>query len=260
MRGYGALRKKLKNTTDILYPLFLIFFLTAVWQFVTYFKIVPQFMLPSPYSVLKALISDAPLLLGHAKTTLFEAAAGLALSIAAAFIFAVLMDRFKALYEMLYPICVITQTVPTIAVAPLLVLWMGYGMAPKVAVIFITCFFPILIGLLQGLSSCDAAVLRLYRSMGAGYLQTLFGVKLYYAAESFFSGLKISAAYSLVGAVIAEWLGGSSGLGVYMTRVRKAYSYDKMFAVIFVITVLSLLIVWLVEFIKKRSMPWKKYE
>ena len=146
---------------------------------------------------------------------------------------------------------------PTIAIAPLLVLWFGFGMTPKVLLVFITCFFPLLVGLVAGFESADAGILRLYRSMGAGYLRVLWDVKLPYAAESFFAGLRISASYSIVGAVIAEWLGGEGGLGVYMTRVRKGFQFDKMFAVIIVISVLSLLLVEIVDALKKRILRWK---
>ena len=254
------MKKRLKSITAAIYPVSLAAVIVILWQAVSASGAIPRFMLPAPTAVLRALITEAPLLLSHAGTTLFEAVSGLLISVAAAFVLAVLMNRFTLLYKCVYPLAVVTQTIPTIAIAPLLVLWMGYGIAPKITVVFITCFFPLLVGLLDGLSSADGDVIGLYRSMGAGYLKTLTDVRLPYALESFFSGLKISAAYSVVGAVIAEWLGGSAGLGVYMTRVRKAYAYDKMFAVIIVITVISLLFVYLVNTLKKASMQWKKYE
>lgn len=231
-----------------------------IWYGVCRAGLVQEFMLPSPGRVVSAIINEAPALLVHSRTTLLEAAIGLGLSITAALLFAVLMDRFNFLYKAGYPVAVLTQTVPTVAIAPLLVLWFGYGMTPKIVLIFIACFFPMLIALLGGFNAADPGVLRLYRSMDAGYMRVLWDVKLPYALDSFFSGLRISVSYSVVGAVISEWLGGEGGLGVYMTRVRKSFAFDKMFAVIIVISVISLILIKLVDIIQVFVMPWKRYE
>lgn len=214
-------------------------------------------MLPSPQSVVKALVSDLPLLLTHSKVTLIEAFAGLLLSIVFALLLAIVMEEFTSVRKTLYPVLIITQTIPTIAIAPLLVLWLGYGMAPKIALIFITCFFPLVISILSGFNTVDEDAIRLFSSMGATRAQMLFWIKLPSAVESFFAGLKVSASYSIVGAVIAEWLGGNNGLGVYMTRVRKSFSFDKMFAVIIVVTVISLILLYLIDRLQKRAMKWK---
>lgn len=252
--------KKRQSITNKLYPLAFIVLIIALWDLVCRLGLVAEFMLPSPGKVVRALVSEFPILLDHSRTTLLEAAAGLGLSLVAALVFAVLMDRFEFLYKAGYPIAVLTQTVPTVAVAPLLVLWFGYGVAPKIILIFVACFFPMLIALLGGFSAADPGVLRLYRSMNAGYLRILRDVKLPYALDSFFSGLRISVSYSVVGAVISEWLGGQGGLGVYMTRVRKSFAFDKMFAVIIVTSVVSLILIKLVDIIQSAVMPWKKYE
>lgn len=235
----------------------LIIFILILWQIVGMMGIVPDFMLPTPIDVLTALIHDWQLILKSSLITLWEAALGMGLALLVSVITAVAMDRFKIIHQALFPICVVSQTVPTIAIAPLLVLWFGFGMTPKVLLVFITCFFPLLVGLVSGFDSSDKNVLRLYRSMGAGYMKTLFDVKFPYAMESFFAGLKVSASYSIVGAVIAEWLGGNSGLGVYMTRVRKSFQFDKMFAVIIVVSALSLILMKIVELLQKRALHWK---
>ncbi|MBQ6507326.1 MAG: ABC transporter permease subunit, partial [Clostridia bacterium] len=154
---------------------------------------------------------------------------------------------------------VVTQTIPTIAIAPLLVLWMGFGMAPKITLVEITTFFPVAVGLLDGFKSADPDAVALLRSMNATRGQIFRHVKFPAALPFFFSGLRISASYAVVGAVISEWLGGFEGLGVYMTRVRKAYAFDKMFAVILLIVIVSLLLMKLVNVIKAVSMPWLKY-
>lgn len=228
-----------------------------IWLLISEFEIVPAYMLPSPIDVGKVFIGDIDTILMHSVVTLQETIYGLLLGIILAFIIATVMDRFIILDKACYPLIVITQTIPTIAIAPLLVLWMGFGMAPKIALVVITTFFPIAIGLLDGYKSVDRDSLDLMRSMGANRLQIFRHVKLPAALPHFFSGLQISSSYAVVGAVVAEWLGGFEGLGVYMTRVKKAYAFDKMFAVIIFIVIISLLLMLLVKAIRRASMPWE---
>ncbi len=171
---------------------------------------------------------------------------------------ATLMDRHETLNRALYPVMVVTQTIPTVAIAPILVLWMGFGMAPKITLVVITTFFPIAVSLLDGYKSVDADAVNLLKTMGASPWQIFYHVKFPSALPQFFSGLKVSASYAIVGAVIAEWLGGFEGLGVYMTRVRKAYAFDKMFAVIILIVIISLLLMAVVNLMGSAVMPWLK--
>lgn len=217
-------------------------------------------MLPSPSDVVRAFADNFAVMLQQAAVTLQEACCGLLIGIVLAFIISALMDRFAFLYKALYPLLVISQTIPTIAIAPLLVLWMGFGMAPKITLVVLTTFFPIAIGMLNGFAGVDGDAVNLMRAMGADRYQIFRYVKLPNCAPSFFSGLRISASYAVVGAVVSEWLGGFEGLGVYMTRVKKAYAFDKMFAVIVFISVISLLLMFLVSVLEKAAMPYKKKE
>lgn len=229
-----------------------------VWEYISSNEIVPKFMLPSPKDVIKAMVNDRELLIFHAKATLKEAFLGLGLGVLLGFVIAVIMDSSKLIKAAIYPLLVITQTIPTVAIAPLLILWLGYEMTPKVVLIIITSFFPITIGLLDGFMSADKDAINLMKAMGANPFQIFWHIKLPSSLTFFFSGLRISVSYSIVGAVVAEWLGGFQGLGVYMTRVRKAYSFDKMFAVIFFISILSLVLMYLVTCIQRLSMPWTR--
>jgi len=167
------------------------------------------------------------------------------------------MDAFEVLYRAFYPIVIITQTILTVAIAPLLVLGFGYEMTPKIILIVIATFFPVTVGLLDGFRAVDRDAVGLLRSMGATRVQIFRHLKAPSALPQFFSGLRIAAAYSVVGAVISEWLGGFGGLGVYMTRVKKAFAFDKMFAVIFLISAISLLLMALVNFAEKKCMPYR---
>ena len=227
-----------------------------MWWSVSAAGMVPAYMLPSPEAVAAAFVRDFPNLMNHAFVSLSEALCGLLAGIVLAFGLACVMDRFLNLEKAVLPLLVVTQTIPTIALAPLLVLWMGFGMEPKITLVVITTFFPIAVGLLDGFKSADPDAVALLRSMNATRGQIFHHVKFPAALPYFFSGLKISASYAVIGAVISEWLGGFEGLGVYMTRVRKAYAFDRMFAVILLVVIVSLFLMKLVTFIRKISMPW----
>lgn len=248
--------KRLQSITSKLPAAAALGILLLLWYALCESGLVPGYMLPSPVQVIRALAGDLAIILEHARITLQEAFYGLSLGIVLAFFAATLMDHFLILQRALYPIMIITQTIPTIAIAPVLVLWMGFGMAPKITLVVITTFFPITVGLLDGYKSVDKDSIDLMRAMGATKIQIFRHLKLPAALPHFFAGLKISASYAVVGAVISEWLGGFNGLGVYMTRVKKAYAFDKMFAVIIFIVIISLLLMALVNVIRRISMPW----
>ncbi|MBQ3211684.1 MAG: ABC transporter permease [Oscillospiraceae bacterium] len=231
--------------------------LLLTWQLVCMSGLIPSYMLPSPVDVLRAFVSELPLLWENSLITLQEAFIGLALGVGVGFLAAVLMDSFDVLYKAFYPLLIITQTVPSVAIAPLLVLWFGYEMTPKIVLIVISTFFPVTVGLLDGFRSADKDAIGLLRSMGADRLRIFRYIKFPTALPQLFSGLRIAAAYSVVGAVISEWLGGFGGLGVYMTRVKKAFAFDKMFAVIFLISAISLALMALVELAEKKCMPYR---
>lgn len=229
----------------------------VIWQAVCSFGLVPSFLLPSPLDVIGAITEDFELLMAHAGFTLAEALAGLAAGVAIGFVIALLIDRFRIVYQALMPLVTISQTIPTIAIAPLLVLWLGYGMLPKVLLVALTTFFPITVSLVQGFRSVDPDAISLMRTMDASWWQIFRFAKLPASMGQFFSGLRISATYAVVGAVVAEWLAGFSGLGVYMTRVRKSYAYDEMFAAIIIIAMLSLALMCAVSLLQRVCMPWE---
>ena len=251
------MKRKLQNITSKLWSVSAVALIVLLWQMVSSFGIVDAFMLPSPIQVLKAFVSEFPALMQHSLVTLAEAFLGLFFGILLGFAVAVLMDHFEILYKACFPLIVLTQTIPTVAIAPLLVLWFGYEMMPKVILIVITTFFPLAVGLLSGFKAADEDAINLLRAMGAGRWQIFRYIKFPGAMPQFFSGLRISASYAVVGAVISEWLGGFSGLGVYMTRVKQAFAFDKMFAVIFLISAISLLLMKGVDLLQKKLMPWE---
>lgn len=249
---------KTKNQLFYWQPILICCALLLLWQIVSALGIVPKFMLPAPTDVVKAFCGDFALIMSHTKITLLEAFLGLFMAVILSFAIAIVMDCNPMIYRSIYPLIIVSQTIPTIAIAPLLVLWFGYGILPKVILIVVTCFFPMTIGLLNGLAAVDSDVIHLMRSMGARESQIYRHVKLPATLSYFFAGLRISVSYSIIGAVISEWLGGVEGLGVYMIRVKKSYNFDKMFAVIFLISIISLLLMQLVGVLQKKVMPWEE--
>ena len=248
----------MKNKRDSIYPIgFGILFL-LIWQMLCSLQVIPAYLMPSPVQIVSALAEDFSLLMYHLLYTLLESMLGLILGVILGLLFALLMDRFSKLYKTFYPIIIISQTIPTIAIAPLLVLWFGYDLLPKIILIVLVTFFPITIGVLESFKSTDKDEINLLKSMGASEIDIYKFIKLPSSMGKFFAALKISASYSVVGGVISEWLGGFRGLGVYMTRVRKAYAFDKMFAVIIIISILSLLLLKAVDILEKISMPWEE--
>ena len=167
------------------------------------------------------------------------------------------MDNISLVRKAIYPYLIVSQTIPTVAIAPILVLWLGYGMLPKVVLVILTTLFPIVINILEGFSSVDKDAVNLLGLMGANYWQILYHVKLPASLSFFFSGLKISVSYAFVGSVIAEWLGGFEGLGVYMIRAKNAFSYSNMFAAIVVISAVSLLLLGIVSLVERWVTPWQ---
>lgn len=245
------------NIKNKLYPIITLIVAVLLWQVIVDFKNVPAYVVPSPTSIVKTLISDFKVIMQNTKVTIYESIVGFIISIILSFVLAVLMDSFKVVRKSLYPILVISQTIPTIAIAPLFIIWFGFGPMPKIIVVVITCFFPIVISLIDGFEKVDRDYINLFRTMKASRLQTFYHLKLPYAMVNLFSGLKIAATYMVMASVIGEWLGGDSGIGVYMVRAKSAYALDKVFAAIIVIVFISIIIIYIIDFISKRLIHWK---
>ncbi|MGI6552569.1 MAG: ABC transporter permease [Bacillota bacterium] len=177
-----------------------------------------------------------------------------------AMVLALLMDRIHCLYRAFYPLVIVSQTIPIIFLAPLLIIWFGFGILPKILVSILVCFFPVTISFFDGLANVDEELVNLLKSMGASPRQIMTMVKLPAALPSLFSGLRISATYSVMAAVIGEWLGASYGLGVFMTRASHAFSTAKVFAAILVVSLLSLAMLGLVNLTRKLLVPWAAWK
>ncbi|QXE20162.1 ABC transporter permease [Clostridium sp. 001] len=249
--------EKTKNIQSKIYPIATIVIVVLIWQLTINFAHVPQYIIPSPLDILKTLVSDFQNIMENTQTTLYESFIGFFISIIFSFILAVIMDSFEIVRKSIYPILLISQTIPTIAIAPLFIIWFGFGVLPKIIVVVMVCFFPIVVSLVDGFEKVDRDYINLFSTMKASKLQTFYHLKLPYAMVNFFSGLKIAATYMIMSAIIGEWLGGDNGIGVYMVRAKNAYQLDKVFASILVIVIVSIIIIYIIDFIGKKIIHWK---
>ena len=247
------------KTRNFLAAIVLAAILLILWEFLVYGGILSRAVFPAPTDIIRAVPSTVVPLLNHLPQTLAQVGIGFGISTALAFIIAMLMDRFDIVARALKPLLIIGQAVPTFAIAPMFVIWFGFGITPKVIVVVLICTFPILISLHEGLTSVGEDMLDYMRCIRANYLQVFVHLKLPASVPSLFAGLKIAATYSVTGAVIGEWLAGDGGLGTLMMRYRNAFRYDHMFAVILAICLLSLMAYFSVVFLKRfiqRRVKW----
>ncbi|MGE5372008.1 MAG: ABC transporter permease [Solirubrobacterales bacterium] len=252
--------KKSRNTGDILAPTILIAGLIGLWYGSVRVMNVPDWLAASPDVVARTLVADRAVLWQHTRVTLAETIIGFVIAIALAAVIAYVMDGVPRLKQAMLPLLVASQTIPIISVAPLFIIWFGYGLMPKIVTVVLVCFFPVAISLLNGLASVDQEYLDLFRSMRAGSWNTFRMVKLPMALPAFFAGLKIAASYAVMGAVIGEWLAAQSGLGLYMMTAQHAFRSDRVLAAIVVITVLSLILLFLVIAVERAVIPWNRIE
>lgn len=239
-------------------PVIFCVLLLAIWEFAVRVLALPAYVLPPPSAVFLSLLRDFPLFWPHIGATVLSAGIGLLLSAAVSIALGILMDAIAPLKRTLYPLLILSQTVPLVVIAPLLILYMGFGMMPKVVIVMLMCFFPIVVGLVQGLGQSDERMLGLLRSMGAKPAGIYRLVKFPGAMPAFFAGLRIAATYCVMGAVIGEWMGAEKGMGFLMMRLKNAYALDKVFALIVIISVVSLIFVGLARLLESICMPWKR--
>jgi ABC-type nitrate/sulfonate/bicarbonate transport system permease component len=237
-------------------PALLVVSVVCLWQIVAISSRLPAFVLPSPGQVMQAGWETRRLLGQAIGTTLIETALGMLVSLILGVAIAATMDLSPFLRRALYPILVASQTVQVLAIAPLLIIWFGFGLLPKVIIVVLVCFFPMAINTADGLASADPDLIALLRSMGARRGQIWRMVRLPAALPSFFSGLRVAVTYSVVGATIGEWVGGSAGLGLYMLRSKNALATDQVFVAMLITSILSIGLFVLVYTIERVALPW----
>lgn len=262
--------KNLRNTADKgrgllslprrwfnwLLPGSMLLLLLTIWELAVRFTGIEAWILPAPSVIFITLWQTRDLLVDHGVHTIYETLLGLGIAIMVGVLLAVFIDLSEKVRKSVYPLFVASQTIPIIAIAPLFAIWFGYGYTPKIILVALFCFFPITVSLADGFLSVDRQMIRLLDSMGASRSQIFRMVKLPAALPAFFSGLRIAGTYSVMAAVISEWLGASKGLGIFMTRSSQSFFTDRVFAIIMVITLLSLVIYGIIEGMSRLVMPW----
>ena len=239
-----------------IYPAAALLLLLLVWEGLVRALSVPSYVLPAPTRMFAALWTDRATLASHACVTVLEALGGMGISLACAVVLGILMDANEGIKAAIYPILVVTQTVPMIVLSPILILYLGFGLAPKILTVVLMCFFPIVVSFADGMGQIDPAYANLVRSYCGTRLQVYTQVKIPYAMPSLLSGLKVAATYSISGAVVGEWIASQAGLGYYLLRVKNSYALDKMFACVIVIILLSLAMNGLIWLIRKLFLPY----
>lgn len=248
----------MKKYYNNIIPALFILVLLLLWEGAVQIFQIPLYVLPSPVQVIKTLAAELHTLGGHAAVTVIEALSGIAISLVLALVLGILMDCFPVVKQGLYPILVVTQTVPMIVLAPILIIYMGFGVAPKILTVVLMCFFPIAVSFSDGLAQVDEEYVHLTRSYGAGRWETYRLVKIPASIPSLLSGLKVAATYSISGAVVGEWIGSQKGLGYYLLRVKNSYMLDKVFACVLVIIFLSLCMNGLIRLYQFAALPYLK--
>ncbi len=237
-------------------PAGLVALVLAGWEAYARLSGISPLVLPAPSRILEQLWAFRAVAAGHLGPTLIEALAGLAVAIVLAVATAAVMDRVELVHRALAPLLVATQTIPIVAIAPLFVLWFGFGIAPKVLVVVLVTFFPIVIALLGGLASVPPEASELMRSYGASPGLAFRKLRWPAALPSFFTGLRIAATYAVIGAVFGEYVGAREGLGIWMQLSQNAFRTDLVFGAILLTAIVSVALYGLVTLLERLAIPW----
>lgn len=214
-------------------------------------------MLPSPADIAVAAADQFTPLAEHTWATVKLTLGGFAIGTAVGLLLAVLLHLLPWLKRALYPLLILSQNIPTIALGPLLMIWFGFGLLPKLMVITLVCFFPVVVAALDGLTQTDRSMMNYMQMSGANRMRIFRKLELPHALPALFSGMKIAAAYSVMGAIVAEWLGASEGIGYYMLLQKSAYHTDRVFAAIAIIVVFSLVMFLMIALLERRLVQWR---
>jgi putative hydroxymethylpyrimidine transport system permease protein len=234
--------------------------LVLIWQAIVLLTGVPPYILPDPLSVVEAVFSHSGSLFEHSVTTLIEIVAGLLIGTFLGASNAIFMIASLSLKRWLLPVLVISQAIPVFALAPMLILWLGYGLASKIAMAVLIIFFPVTAAFYDGLRSTEPEWLELAQVMNAKPLAVIRHIRMPAALPAFASGLRVATATAPIGAIVGEWVGSSKGLGFYMLHANARMQIDIMFAALAVLAVLALSLYFLVDKIMIRIVYWQKEE
>ncbi len=245
-----------ERALNVLMPVATVAVLLGVWAGAVALFDIPDFLLPPPQDVILRIASDWPILLKNGLFTLNSVLTGFAASvlIGVPIAFAIVLSRMVERISM--PILVMSQTIPKVAIAPILVVWLGFGILPKIAIVFLISFFPIVVSTVVGLKSVEAEMIDLVRSMGAGTGKIMYRVRVPSALPQLFAGLKIAICLSVVGAIVGEFVGSDSGLGYLLLTSTGSLDGSLIWAALFVLIAIGIVLFSIVVKIERLLIPW----
>jgi ABC-type nitrate/sulfonate/bicarbonate transport system permease component len=255
--GRADAARALERRGRFFYPLVLVVLMLAVWEGAARLYNIPHYILPAPGLIVQTALNKYPVFLRHTGVTAQEVVGGGLLGIAVGMALALVMFLCSPLEKALYPLIVASLNVPVFAIAPLLVVWFGYGYQSKVIMAATIVFFPITVSTLDGLKRTDPDLIRLLRTMGASNRQILFKLRFPAALPALFSGLKLSAVYATIGAVVGEWVGAGAGLGYLMLSANAQLRIAEVFVAIMCLTPIGLLLLGGVHVLERWLLPWQ---
>ncbi len=239
-------------------PVSVLLFLLVAWEFIVKLMNVPEWLLPPPSKVMTEAINGWVNFYPDLLSTVMLAGLGLVIGSGIGLLTAIILHLIPILRDSVYPLLILSQNVPIIVLAPLLVIWFGFGILPKLIVITLVCFFPITVAAMDGFRQTSPELKQYMLVAGASSKQMFWKLELPFAIPSLFSGLKISATYSVMGAVISEWLGAKAGVGVYMTLASSSFRTDRVFVAIIAIMMLSLLFFGVIVLVERWLVRWQQ--
>ena len=240
----------------VLPPLLFSLVVLGAWQLYTELGDVNPLLLPSPLAVAQSVVDNAALFADNAVVTLQEILIGFALGAAAGIALAVLLTYSRLAERAVYPWLVASQMIPIVAVAPILVVWFGFTIVPKVVVVALVCFFPVVVNTIDGLKAVDPEMVRLMRTLGMSRPRIMRSVRVPSALPYLFSGLKVAMALAVIGAVFGEWVGSSEGLGYLMLALNNQLATTELFAAVLVLSLMGIALFFLVGLVERLVIPW----
>jgi NitT/TauT family transport system permease protein len=251
--AFAGLRRALSN---LMPAIVLSLAVLVAWEAVIHLFKVPAFVLPAPSAILESLCANWRALAVASQATALEVLLGFVLSALVGVLVALVIVRFERFGRALYPLIVLFQNVPKVALAPIFILWFGYDLAPKVLLIVVIAFFPVAIDMLAGLQSVEPSFVALMRSVGAGKSKILLRVRIPHSLPHLMAGLKVAITFSVIGAIVGEFAGANQGLGYVIQLASTQLETPLVFAALVVVSVLGLAFYYIVEFAERVLVPW----
>ncbi len=241
---------------DVAAPLALMLLILAAWEGLVRVFEVPPYILPAPLEILVTIVRERELILGHLQVTLYEIIAGYLLAAAVGFVLSILIVYSKAFRRGVLPLIVASQTIPVIAIAPILVIWFGYNDIPRIIITALVAFFPLTVSFVTGMESLGPELINFFRSLNATPIQIFLKLRMPAALPNIFAGLKMATTLAVIGATISEWVGASAGLGYMMAQDTQQINTARVFAALVVLGTFGILFFAFIGLLQRLFMPW----